>query len=112
MISISGRRLGTNKMTEEAQHGPLSTSAAVVRNPLSVIALFVLLVEAITLVQVRTQEAIAIPLVWFVVLFPTGIALLFFNTLWWGHQFLYSPMEYRSDQSFLTGLHPVWMTRS
>ena len=95
-------------MAEQVEHKPLSAAAAVVRNPLSVIAMFVLLVEAIatvTLIQVRSEAAIALPLVWFIVLFPTLIALLFFGTLWWGHQFLYSPMEYRSDESFLTAMH-------
>lgn len=86
---------------------PLSAAAAVVRNPLSVIAMFVLLVEAIatiTLVQVRNHQDIAVPLVWFVVVFPTLIAVLFFGTLWRGHQYLYSPMEFRSDESFLTAM--------
>ena len=95
-------------MAEQVEHKPMSAAAAVVRNPLSVIAMFVLLVEAIatvTLIQVRAEAAIAVPLVWFIVLFPTLIALLFFGTLWWGHQFLYSPMEYRSDESFLTAMH-------
>jgi len=95
-------------MAEQVEHKPLSAAAAVVRNPLSVIAMFVLLVEAIatvTLIQVRAEAQIAVPLVWFIVVFPTLIALLFFGTLWWGHQFLYSPMEYRSDESFLTAMH-------
>jgi tetratricopeptide (TPR) repeat protein len=95
-------------MVEESGHKPLSAAAAVVRNPLSVIAMFVLLVEAIatiTLIQVSAQEPIAFPLVWFVIAFPTLIALLFFSTLWWRHQFLYSPMEYRSDESFLTAMY-------
>lgn len=94
-------------MTQEASRAHLSATSAVVRNPLSVIALFVLLVEAIatvTLVNVASEEAIAQPLVWFIVSFPTLIALLFFATLWWRHQFLYSPMEYRSDESFLTAM--------
>jgi membrane protein YdbS with pleckstrin-like domain len=90
-------------MVEESGHKPLSAAAAVVRNPLSVIAMFVLLVEAIatiTLIQVSAQEPIAFPLVWFVIAFPTLIALLFFSTLWWRHQFLYSPMEYRQTNPF------------
>ena len=94
-------------MAEDLEHKPLSATAAVVRNPLSVIAMFVLLVEAIattTLVQVSEQRYIALPLVWFVVLFPTLIGIFFFSTLWWRHQFLYSPMEYRSDKSFLTAM--------
>jgi tetratricopeptide (TPR) repeat protein len=94
-------------VTEELPRTHLSATSAVVRNPLSVIALFVLLVEAIatvTLVNVAAQPMIARPLVWFIVGFPTLIALLFFATLWWRHQFLYSPMEYRSDESFLAAM--------
>lgn len=86
---------------------PLSAAAAVVRNPLSVIALFVLLVETIatvTLVQVSDRDVIAIPLAWFVVLFPLLIASLFFVTLWRKHECLYSPMEYRSDEAFLSAM--------
>lgn len=85
----------------------LSAGAAVVRNPLSVIAMFVLLVETIatvTLIQLEDNSPIAIPLVWFVVLFPTLIALLFFGTIWGKHAGLYSPMEYRSDDSFLVAM--------
>lgn len=94
-------------MTHEAARMHLSAASAVVRNPLSVIALFVLLVEMIatvTLVNVVKERAISLPLVWFVVSFPALIALLFFATLWWRHQYLYSPMEYRSDESFLTAM--------
>ncbi len=94
-------------MVESSTQLQLSAGAAVVRNPLSVIALFVLLVEAIatvTLIQVRDQPQVAVPLVWFVVLFPTMIALLFFSTIWWAHQYLYAPTEYRSDESFLTAI--------
>ena len=100
-------RTGTEQMAEGSENGPLSAGAAVVRNPLSVIAMFVLLVEAIatiTLIQVNGNPSIALPLVWFVVLFPTLVALLFFGTLWWRHEFLYSPMEFRSDESFLTAM--------
>jgi tetratricopeptide (TPR) repeat protein len=85
---------------------PLSAGAAVVRNPLSVIAMFVLLVEAIatfTLIEI-SDKPISLPLVWFVVLFPTLIAILFFCTIWWRHQHLYSPMEFRSDEAFLTAM--------
>jgi tetratricopeptide (TPR) repeat protein len=95
-------------MADNSAQKPLSAAAAVVRNPLSVIAMFVLLVEAIatiTLVQVTDKQPIALPLVWFIVLFPTLIAIFFFGTLWWRHQFLYSPMEYRSDESFLAAMH-------
>ena len=91
---------------ETAEHAKLSATAALVRNPLSVIAIFVLLVEAIATIPLITVSAreTAVPLVWFVVSFPTIVAILFFSTLWWGHQRLYSPMEYRSDEFFLTAM--------
>jgi len=85
----------------------LTAAGAAVRNPLSVIAMFVLLVEVIatvTLVQVLPKDHIAVPIAWFVVIFPTLIAFLFFGTIWWRHQFLYSPYEYRSDESFLSAM--------
>ncbi len=85
----------------------LTAAGAAVRNPLSVIAMFVLLVEVIatvTLVQVLSKDHIAVPIAWFVVMFPTLIAFLFFGTIWWRHQFLYSPYEYRSDESFLSAM--------
>lgn len=85
----------------------LTAAGAAVRNPLSVIAMFVLLVEVIatvTLVQVIDAREIAQPIAWFVVIFPTLIAFLFFGTIWWRHQFLYSPYEYRSDESFLSAM--------
>ena len=94
-------------MADKTEYKQLSAASAVVRNPLSVIALFVLLVEAIatiTLVKVVAQQEIAVPLVWFIVIFPALIAVLFFTTLWWRHECLYSPMEYRSDKSFLTAI--------
>lgn len=90
----------------QAPRPMLSAASAAVRNPLSVISLFVLLVEAIattTLVQVQASSS-AIVLTWFVVLFPTMIAIMFFGTLWFKHNNLYSPMEFRSDEAFLSAL--------
>ena len=69
--------------------------------------MFVLLVEAIatyTLANVTGNPKISEPLVWFTVTFPTLIAILFFLTIWFKHQGLYSPYEYRSDDSFLTAM--------
>ena len=43
-------------------------------------------------------------LIWFVVLFPTMIAMLFFGTLWFKHEALYSPKEYRTDEAFLKAM--------
>ena len=94
-------------MPQNGESSRITSFGAVVRNPLSVIAMFVLLVETIatvTLTKVLSFEAVSIPLAWFSVLFPTLIAAFFFATIWWKHQFLYSPMEYRSDEAFLTAM--------
>lgn len=94
-------------MSETDKSPRMSAASAVVRNPLSVIAMFVVLVETIstvTLDRVVSSYYIAIPLVYFCVLFPTLVAVLFFVTLWWKHQFLYSPMEYRTDEAFLSAM--------
>lgn len=110
MVASADSHCRGEPLAEEASGGHLSAASAVVRNPLSVIAMFVLLVEAIatvTLVNVVKVDHIAIPLVWFIVGFPTLIAILFFATLWWRHQFLYSPMEYRSDESFLSAMRKL-----
>lgn len=90
----------------EAPRPPLSAASAAVRNPLTVISLFVLLVEAIattTLLQLPETRSVEV-LIWFVVLFPTMIAMLFFGTLWFKHARLYSPMEFRSDEAFLKAM--------
>ncbi len=81
----------------------LSAGGAIVRNPLSVIALFVLLTEAIAttaLVQVHESPIVATPLTWFVVIYPFLIAAAFFLTIWIRHENLYAPMDFRSDESF------------
>lgn len=81
-----------------------STARVMVSNPLTVIALFVFLVETVatvTLVQV-VKEPVAWPLAIFVVSFPVLIAVFFFVTLWWKHNTLYSPKEFRTDEAFLT----------
>lgn len=40
--------------------------------------------------------------VWFVILFPSTIAILFFITLWFKREGLYSPSDFREDTSFLS----------
>ena len=67
------------------------------RNPLGIISLFVFFIEAIATISLR----IAVDtdyighIVWFIILFPTLIVLLFFITLWSKRESLYSPMEFR-----------------
>lgn len=73
-----------------------------VGNPLTIIAIFAALAEvagtvALGLVE-PDQEKIFI---WFVMLFPTLLVLLFFITLNWNPSVLYSPSDFRDEENFL-----------
>ncbi len=72
------------------------------KNPLGIIALFVFFIEAIATVSLGT--AVNTPyvghLVWFIILYPTFIALAFFILLWVKREALYSPADFRDDAMF------------
>lgn len=75
-----------------------------IKNPLSVIAIFAGLAEVsgtaiLPLLEPETQSTY----VWFLMLFPCVLVLLFFITLWCKHHVLYAPSDFKEDQSF-TGL--------
>ena len=73
------------------------------RNPLGILSLFVFFIEAIATVSLKIaiDTEYAGHIVWFIILFPTLIVLLFFATLWRKRECLYSPMEFREDKSFI-----------
>ena len=79
------------------------------RNPLGIISLFVFFIEAIATISLRiaVETEYVGHVVWFIILFPTLIVLLFFVTLWAKRESLYSPMEFRDDESFLALLTKV-----
>jgi len=64
-------------------------------NPLGMIALFVFLIETVATFSLRTvaDKPVALVLVWFIVLFPIGIAATFFFLLWFKREALYGPMD-------------------
>jgi hypothetical protein len=63
--------------------------------PLVIIALFVLLTDAVaTVALIQTQGSVQVALTVFVIAFPSVIVTLFFATLWYKPQVLYSPKEY------------------
>ncbi len=71
-----------------------------ISNPLTVIAIFCGITEVIALGVlpfVKNQE----PLLWFLILFPVLLVILFFLTLNFNHKVLYAPSDYRADSSFL-----------
>ena len=72
------------------------------RNPLGMIALFVFLIETVATVSLHTvaDKPYALILVWFIVAFPTVIALLFFVLVWFKREALYAPMDFPDVQTF------------
>lgn len=79
------------------------------RNPLGVIALFVFLIETIATVSLR--EVAGTPFVavfvWFIVLYPVGIALFFFFILWFKREALFGPMDFSDPGEFSRLLQKV-----
>jgi len=72
------------------------------RNPLGVIALFVFLIEAIATISLKTvaDKPFAIILVWFIIVYPSVIAVCFFVLLWFKREALFGPMDYKDDTTF------------
>lgn len=71
-------------------------------NPLGVIALFVFFIEVIATVSLKIVVGTPYTqfLVYFIVLYPVGITLLFFIILWFRREVLFGPMDYREDRTF------------
>ena len=76
---------------------------SVIQNPMTIIALFVGLTEiALGLVAVSGRVDQLDILVWFMVLFPTIVAIAFFVVLVRFPHHFYSPGDFRSDESYLS----------
>lgn len=76
------------------------------RNPLAIIALFIILIYGfacllfgLSVTSLDVTERL--PLIWFVVLFPTAVLILFGWLVSKHHNKLYAPTDYRDDESFL-----------
>ena len=82
-----------------------TTAKGLARNPLGIIALFIVLIygfAALTLgFNSRLEAAERVPLVWFLVLFPVAVLILFGWLVSRHHEKLYAPSDYRSDDIFL-----------
>lgn len=74
----------------------------IVKNPLSVIAIFAGVAEISgTSVLPFISEENQRLYIWFLMTFPFTLVLLFFATLNWNHKSLYAPSDFKSDESFL-----------
>ncbi|WP_185830316.1 hypothetical protein [Pseudomonas aeruginosa] len=77
----------------------------VVKNPLSVIAIFAGIAEIsgtgiLPFITPENQSQY----IWFLMSFPFALVIFFFATLNWNHKALYAPSDYNSDASFLEGI--------
>ena len=79
------------------------------RNPLGIIALFIVLVYGFACLlfgfssaHLGTNERL--PLIWFTVIFPLIVLFMFFRLVTKHHDKLYGPGDYREDESFLKTL--------
>lgn len=73
-----------------------------VSNPLTVIAIFAAITEVGgTGVLPFLSQASQLRYIWFLMLFPSALVVLFFGVLWFKHRVLYAPSDFRDDQSFM-----------
>ena len=73
-----------------------------VGNPLTLMAVFAGLSEAVSAAVLASGEAVVqLPLTLFVTLFPSTLLFLFFLTLWISPQRLYGPGDFRTDEGYL-----------
>lgn len=79
-----------------------------VSNPLSLIAYFAGVSESVALCVLpilgKTSGTLPEPLIWFVVLFPTLIVVLFFATLNFNRIVLYAPSDFSDERHFVESL--------
>lgn len=82
------------------------------RNPLGIIALFLVLVYGIAglvfgLAAKNLTAGERQPLIWFLVIFPGLVLLLFGWLVAWHHTKLYAPADYRDAEGFFRALSPT-----
>ena len=79
-----------------------------VKNPLTIIAMFAALVEVSgTIVLPFVDANNQIYFIWFLILFPIILVILFFCTLNFNHKVLYAPSDYENEENFLKLFIPV-----
>src|SRR5258708_39907706 len=81
------------------------TAKKLTHNPLGIIALFIVLVYAFASLVVgfgsSLEQSQKTPLIWFLVLFPVLVLLVFAWLVSRHHMKLYAPTDYRDDKLFI-----------
>jgi hypothetical protein len=73
-----------------------------IKNPLSIVAIFASIVEvAASVVTTQLSEQNQTILIWFIILFPTLLLLVFFLTLNLKHHVLYAPEDFANSSPLL-----------
>lgn len=86
------------------------TAKGLARNPLGIIALFIVLIYGFAALTLGINSTLLpeerLPLVWFLVLFPTVVLFTFAWLVINHHEKLYAPSDYRDDTAFMKTLSP------
>lgn len=73
-----------------------------IRNPLTVVGIFAGFTEVFgTWVLPNVAEPLQSRLLWFLIIFPFFLVLVFFGTLWVKHEVLYAPSDFPNPNDFL-----------
>ncbi|EEZ5248811.1 hypothetical protein ACEOS4_004553 [Escherichia coli] len=73
-----------------------------IKNPLTIVGIFAGIVEiSANLVLPFLDKENQVTYVWFLMLFPTILVIMFFATLNWNHGVLYAPSDYQNDDAFV-----------
>lgn len=72
-----------------------------ISNPLTIIAIFAALAEINATVSIGlVDKELQGTFIWFVILFPTLLIILFFGTLNFNTKVIYAPSDYKNDENF------------
>lgn len=84
-----------------------------ISNPLTIIAIFAAFAEIAGTVSLRLVDtSLRGIFVWFVMLFPVLLVVLFFLTLNYNPKVLYAPRDFRDEQNFITTVTGVFQKNS
>lgn len=79
-----------------------------IKNPLTIIAIFAGIAEISgTIVLPFISEANQNKFIWFLMLFPALLVLIFFVTLWHKPRSLYAPSDYTNEDNFVRMMEPA-----
>ncbi len=110
MKSIGVRSsISLDEMNSLGEFGKTAQSLA--RNPLGIIALFIVLLYGIAGIVLgasaaHLQPSERMPLIWFLALFPVLVLVVFAWLVSKHHQKLYAPSDFKSDDAFLQAISP------